>query len=183
MRCPASIRLLQSLADHKHGTMRSRNKRNQRCCAFSCARPRSYINIRSSSWHLNQQHFLNHYPQVHNGTMSRDEYHVLNPGSSFSIATLICGPAMVLLAGFAAYHKRKNGQEGPAQIDIAGLILMIVRTLDRDRSCMNVLTTMKVLIIAGTICSVVQARSGLGYATSFSSDPQRRAFQKVFRRL
>jgi hypothetical protein len=115
--------------------------------------------------------------------MSHDGYNVLNPGSSFSIATLICGPAMVLLAGFATYHKRKNGQEGPAQIDIAGLILMIVRTLEEDRSYMNVLTAMKVLIIGGTICSVLQTRSGLGYATSFSSDPQRRAFLKVFRPL
>jgi hypothetical protein len=111
--------------------------------------------------------------------MSHDGDSVLNPGSSFSIATLICGPSMVLLAGFATYQKRKNGQEGPAQIDKAGLALMIVRTPGEEQSCTNALTTMKVLIVAGTTCSVLQAQSGLGYATSFASDRQRRAFQKV----
>ena len=46
---------------------------------------------------------------------------------------------------------------------------------------MSALTAMKVLIIAGTICSVLQARSGLGYATSFSSNAQQRVFQMVKR--
>lgn len=49
----------------------------------------------------------------------------------------------------------------------------------KEQSEIDVLTNTKGLISAGMMCSVVQARSGLGYAVSFSSDAQRRAFQKV----
>jgi hypothetical protein len=111
--------------------------------------------------------------------MSHNKDNVLNPGSSFSIATLICGSSMVLLAGFATYNKRQNGLRGPAQKDIAGLVSMIVRIARKKQSWMEKLTFTKILIIAGTTCSVLQARAGLGYAASFSSDAQRRVFQKV----
>lgn len=49
----------------------------------------------------------------------------------------------------------------------------------KEQSEMDVLTNTKGLVSAGTMCSVVQARSGLGYAVSFSSDAQRKAFKKV----
>lgn len=149
------------------------------CCASSCIRSRKFINNRSSSSYPKPT--TSPSPSARELRLENVARQSWSPESRiiFQYRNTNLRP-LNSAASWCCYLPEKEkwtGTTGPERYRRLGL--HDCKNVGREQSRMDKLTAMKVLIIAGTICSVLQARSGLGYATSFSSNAQQRVFQMV----